>query len=366
MRFRTERFQTSMIRLSLSQTLNSFRKQSAADSTPATSMVSQYILFGALAVALPIVILFSVELWLVSTYTSALGIDRVHEQYFEGIYRYRVFGRDLYFFCYQFLHAHFKDRPYPMPRDPTTSLLSYGAFAILNGLVFGVSNLILLSLMWVKRQGFLDRDLLLYLYYTLLVALSMAVVTPYDQTAYLLLLLGVLGSRQRSIAFGCMLVGISAIAGTLNRETEFLLASFLATMAIVSPAILAKRYWIYLAVDILLSASVYVGLRVVVPNHVHVIDYITWGGIWGAEAVLVLIGVFAGATVLAMKLHRNIRPALVLLLMSSPYLLTIVLGSSFRELRISIPLVLCLVCLYLSLSRGQQSSMEKAAEASIG
>lgn len=325
-------------------------------------MLSQYVLFGALAVALPIVILFSVELWLLSNYTGALGIDRVREQYFVGIYRYRILGRDLLLLFYQVLHVHFRDRPYPMPRDPTTSLLSYSAFAISNGLYFAIGNVILLCMMWVKRQGFRDRDLLLYLFYTLVVALSMAVVTPYDQLAYLLLLVGVLGARQRSIAVGLVLVGVSAIAGTLNRETEFLLASFLATMAIVSPALLAVRYWIYLSVHLVLSGVVYVALRFLVPSQVRVIDYITLGGIWGAESVLVLILLFSGAIVLAMKLYRNIRPALILLVMCSPYLLTIVLGSSFRELRISVPVLLCLVCVYLFLSRATDTTNGNALE----
>lgn len=339
------------------QSLNSFRQKSAAVSAPKTSMLSQYVLFSGLAIALPVVILFSVELWLVSTYTSALGIGRVREQYFLGIYRYRIFGRDLYLLLYQFLHVHFRDRPYPMPRDPTTSLLSYAAFAISNGIYFAISNVILLSMMWIRKVGFRDRDLVLYLFYTLLLSLSMAVVTPYDQMAYLLLLIGVLGTRQRSLAFGLVLVGISAIAGTLNRETEFLLASFLATMAIVSPALLAARYWIYLAVDLALSVIVYVSLRLFIPNHVRVIDYVTLGGIWGPESVLVLILVFSAAIVLAMRLHRNIRPAVVLLVMSSPYLLTIVIGSSFRELRISMPVLLCLVCVYLCLSRTAEAPL---------
>lgn len=350
----------------LSQSLNSLRQKSAADSAPGTSMVPQYVLFGALAIALPIVILFSVELWLVSTYTGALGIGRVREQYFDGIYRYRILGRDLYLLLYQFLHAHFNDRPYPMPRDPTTSLLSYFAFAISNGIYFGIGNLILLSMMWVKKQGFRDRDLVLYLFYTLLVALSMAVVTPYDQTAYLLLLIGIVGSRQRSIAVGLTLIAVSAIAGTLNRETEFLLASFLATMAIVSPAIRAKRYWIYLAVDLVLSAAIYVGLRVWMPNHIRIIAYLTMGGIWGAESVLVLILLFAGAIVLAMRLHRSVWPALILLVMCSPYLATIVMGSSFRELRISIPILLCLMSVYFSLSRVAEFSTDHSATAAIG
>ena len=345
----------------LTSSLNSIRQRSAARQAPDTSLLPQYVLFAALAVALPIVILFSVQLWLVSTYTGALGIDRVREQYFEGIYRYRIFGRELYLLLFQFLHAHFSDRPYPMPRDPTTSLLSYGAFAILNSVVFAISNVILLSMIWVKRVGFRERDVVLYLFYTLLVALSMAVVTPYDQTAYLLLLIGVLGSRQKSLAVGILLVAVSAIAGSLNRETEFLLASFLATMALVSPPLRAKRFAIYLGVHLALSAIVYVLLRSLVPNHVHVIDYLTFGGIWGWESVLVLSLLFAGATVLAMRLHRNVLPALILLVMCSPYLATIVMGSSFRELRITIPIFLLLFCVYFSLSHAVDAPTDQRA-----
>jgi hypothetical protein len=329
-------------------------------------MFPQYLLFVTLAIALPIVILFSVELWMVSTYTGVFGIGRFYDQYFSGIYRYRLLGRDQYLFLYRFLQAHFNDRPYPLPRDSTASLLSYGTFAISNGLYFALSNLILLSLMWVKRRGFLDRDLVLYLYYTLLLALSMAVVTPHDQVAYLLLLIGILGARQRSIALGSALIVISAIAGTLNRETEFLLASFLATMAIVSPALLAKRYWIYLAIDIVLSSGVYAGLRLFMPGEVKVIQYVTLGGIWGPESIAVLILLFAGAVVFAMRLHRNVRPAIVLLMMSSPYLLTIFMGSSFRELRISIPIFLCLVCVYLFLSRAADVSVDEGARVAVG
>jgi hypothetical protein len=329
-------------------------------------MLPQYLLFVTLAIALPIVILLSVELWMVSTYSGILGIGRFYEYYFDGIYRYRILGRDQYLFLYRFLQAHFNDRPYPLPRDPKASLLSYSAFAISNGLYFALSNVILLSLMWVKRRGFLDRDLVLYLYYTLLLVLSMAVVTPHDQLAYLLLLIGILGARQRSIAVGSVLIVISAIAGTLNRETEFLLASFLATMAIVSPVLLAKRYWIYLAIDFVLSSAVYVGLRLLVPGKVKVIEYVTLGGIWAPESLVVLILLFAGAVVFAMKLHRNVRPAVVLLVMSSPYLLTIFIGSSFRELRISIPILLCLSCVYLFLSRAAEVSVEDSTRVVVG
>ncbi len=329
-------------------------------------MVSQYVLFGALAIALPIVIVLSVQLWMVTTYTGIIDIGRFHAQYFTGVYRYRILGRGQYLFLYQFLQAHFRDRPYPLPRDPETSLLSYAAFAISNSIYFALSNLILLSFMWVKRRGFLDRDLVFYLYYTLLLSLSMAVVTPYDQLAYLLVLIGIMGARQRSIAVGSTLIAISAIAGTLNRETEFLLASYLATLAIVSPGLIAKRYWIYLSVDIVLSIVVYVGLRLLLPGKVALIQDVTLGGIWAPESIAVLIVIFAGAIVFAMKLHHNIRPAFILFAMSLPYLATILIGSSFRELRITMPLLLCLFCVYLFLSRQPDASVDEGVSVAIG
>lgn len=329
-------------------------------------MFPQYLLFAALAVALPIVILLSVELWMLSTYTGIIGVDRFNSQYFTTIYRYRILGREQYLLFYHFLQSHFHDRPYPLPRDPSATLLTYGAFAISNGLYFTISNVILLSMMWVKRRGFLDRDLGMYLYYTFLLALSMAVVTPHDQLAYLLLLIGVVGSRQKSIAVGCVLILVSAIAGMLNRETEFLLASFLATMAIVSPASRARRYWIYLAVHIVPSILIYIGVRLLIPGKAGVIEDYTFGGVWAPESVLVLALLYAGAVVLAMRQYRNVRPALILIVMCSPYLFTIIAGSSFRELRITIPIYLCLVCLYLSLSQAQSvSGLTEGAELTV-
>ncbi|HSY68112.1 MAG TPA: hypothetical protein VK813_05700, partial [Edaphobacter sp.] len=107
-------------------------------------------------------------------------------------------------------------------------------------------------------------------------------------------------------------------------------------------------------------------LRLLVPGKVKVIEYVTLGGIWAPESLVVLILLFAGAVVFAMKLHRNVRPAVVLLVMSSPYLLTIFIGSSFRELRISIPILLCLSCVYLFLSRAAEVSVEDSTRVVVG
>ncbi|MGC9199596.1 MAG: hypothetical protein ACP5E5_11775 [Acidobacteriaceae bacterium] len=137
----------------LNRALTALRRRPAASSSPSPSMGQQYLLFIALAVALPIVIVVSVELWMVTAYTGAISIGHVTGQYYSGIYRYRILGRDQYLLLYRFLHAHFADRPYPLPRDRKAWLLSYLTFALSNGLYFALSNLALLSLLWVTGEG---------------------------------------------------------------------------------------------------------------------------------------------------------------------------------------------------------------------
>jgi hypothetical protein len=320
------------------------------------SLSSQYFLFAALATALPLAILLSVEVWMTTAYTSVLDRASFMDQYYSSVFRYRILGRDLLLHLYHFLSTHIADKPYPLPRDSSGSFLFYYAYAISNAAYFFVGNVLLLSLLWVKGKGFRDRELLLYFYYTLLLALSMAVVTPYDQLAYLLLLLGVLGARARSPVIGGVLIAISAIAGTLNRETEFLLAAFLVTMALFSSSTMAKRCWLYLGVDLGLSVCVYIGVRLMLPGRVNLIQDVTLGGKWGIESLFILAALLAVGAVFAMRLYNSARPLLVFLACCLPYLLTVLIGGIFRELRLMVPLLLLTLCIYLLLSRELQPS----------
>ncbi len=322
------------------------------------SMFSQYLLFVTLAIVLPLVIMFSVQVWMASVYTGSLDVNAFRAQYYHGVYRYRILGRDLLLGVYSVLRAHVAERPYPLPRDQSATFVFYTALVLSNGIYLGLSNLLLLSLLWVKKKGLLDRELSLYFYYTLLLAMSMAVVTPYDQLAYLLLLVGVWGTRVKSPSLGMLLVAISAIAGMFNRETEFLLASFLATIALFSPKPLAKRYGIYLAVDLVLSLSVYVGVRLMSVGDLQVIQAITFGGKWAVQSLVVLGLLLACAIVMARRLYQDVRPALVFLVFSLPYGGAVLIGGEFRELRLLVPLMLSLLCLYVFLDRSTTGSVK--------
>jgi len=331
-----------------------------------SSMLPQYLLFAALATALPLAILLSVQLWMVTAYTGGFDLSSFVSQYCHGVYRYRLLGRDLLLCLYHFLQAHVAERPYPLPRDPSGSFLLYGAFAISNGVYFAASNLLLLFFLWIRKAGLRDRELSLYFYYTLLVAMSMAVVTPYDQLAYLLLLIGILGTRSGSVVAGMSLVVISAAAGTLNRETEFLFASFLATMGLFSPRVVARRYWIYLAVDLVISVGLYVGVRIAIPGDVQVIQSMTYGGKWAPESLFVLMMLLVAGVAMAMRLYRDVRPVVVFLILSIPYLLAVLISGVFRELRLMVPILLCVLCIYTLLERTYASERSGSSDAEKG
>ncbi len=141
----------------MNQILNALRRQPEPDAPSKTSMAQQYLLFVVLAVGLPVVILLSVELWMVTTYSGAISIGHFREQYFSGIYRYRILGRDQFLVLYRFLHAHFADRPYPVVRDREAWFLSYATLASSNGLYFALSNLIYLVFLPVGQGKGLCR-----------------------------------------------------------------------------------------------------------------------------------------------------------------------------------------------------------------
>jgi hypothetical protein len=147
----------------------------------------------------------------------------------------------------------------------------------------------------------------------------------------------------------------------LNRETEFLLASLLATIAILSPKPVARRYWMYLVVDLILSIGVYVGVRLVIHGEVQVIQSMTFGGKWALESLIVVVLLLAAGVVMALRLYNHVLPGFVFLVLSLPYLLAVFIGGVFRELRLMVPVLLCLLCIYLFLGRASEDLLRSDA-----
>jgi hypothetical protein len=325
---------------------------------------SQCGLLLVLVIIVPLVATLSTSLWLRSAYTShVFHLQGFLGQYSSSVYRYRILGRELLLSTYRLLSTHLADRPFPMPTDPDATLLFYGAYVLLNSVFFFLSNLVLLLLLIDGKKRITDLHLALYFFLVLLLALSTYTVTPYDQIAYFLLLVCFLSMRFRRSWAMYLILGIAAIAGGLNRETEYLVTPALLSIAYFTAADNSKRYRYAGIFHLLVFAACYVALRLMLPGVPTVAGAITLGGKWAPPSLIVLCALFYIALNMVTREYSSRRPALVLLLLSAPYIFTILLTGELRELRLLMPLLLSLVFVYVQLAthRGATAALDVSA-----
>ncbi len=315
--------------------------------------------FLSLAAVIPLVMIVATHLWLRSAYTShVFHLQGFLDQYDSGIYRYRILGRELLLHTYGLLSSHHRDQAFPMPTDPQATLLFYGAYVLLNAVFLYLSNLLLLLFLWDRRKGISDLRLALYFFIVLIMALSTYTVTPYDQLAYVLMLACFLAMRMRSAAAMYVVLGIAAVLGALNRETQFLVTPALLTTALFAEAPEAKTWFRAGIFHLVLFALCYAGLRVFLPGAPSIAEGVTLGGKWALPSLFALGVLFYIAAGLARREYPSRKPAVVLLVLSAPYIVTILISGELRELRLLIPLLLCLVFVYNRLGDARMWSRE--------
>ncbi|MHB1021994.1 MAG: hypothetical protein ACYC46_05315 [Acidobacteriaceae bacterium] len=331
------------------------RKKRTADKTSQLlSVLRSVCMVLALMVAVPLVIAVSTQIWFRSAYTSgAFHYQGFADIYAHGIYRYRILGRDILLFLYKVASSHFHDVPFPMPRDPYGTLLFYGSYVVLNSACLFLTNFLLLLTLWDRDKGISDYRLIQYFFCMLLLAMSMVVVTPYDQLAYCFLLLTLLCIRIKRAWLRYLAIGALAVIGGLNRETQFLVTPTLLVLAIYADEKDYKRYFYGGLYHLAIFALVYVSLRIVIPGEAAISGGLTFGGKWAVESAITLGLLVMLGTILANMKCSNMRPALLLYLMSGPYVLTILVSGVLRELRLLIPILFCLFSLYAELDRFQ-------------
>jgi hypothetical protein len=318
--------------------------------TPAARQIwPQRLLFLLLATALPATIVFSCMWLMATTYTDSFNLHGFLLQYGSGIYRYRLLGRDALLWTYHALLLYVKEKPFPLPQEANAQFVFYTAFVVLNGCFFFLSNLVLLGLLWIKREGFRDAELSAYFFYTLLLTLSMAVVTPYDQMAYFFILVGLFALKTMPRIAGVVLFAASVILGALTRETEMLAGSVLATVALCGNRKRARQWWFLLALHLVLFSGVYLWLRIHLPGEINVIAQVNLGGSSRARFLTTPLYplLFAASVLLVLRMRNEMKPALVLFAMSAPYLVTILVSGIYTELRLMVPILLGLLCVYI-------------------
>lgn len=312
----------------------------------------QSTLFWALAIAIPIATVVSTQLWLRSAYSGhVFNLQGFLGQYDFGIFRYRLLGRDAMLFIYRHLLRFFHDRPFDVPYDPNATLLFYASYVLLNASCFSLSNFLLLLLLADRNRRLGDVNLATYFYLTLMQALAMAVVSPYDQLAYLFLLMGFFSMAVSRGWVAYLVLAFAAIAGALTRETQFLVTPALFSVALFAAPGRSKRFWTAGFCNLVLFSLVYCALRVFIPGPIAVTGEWTYGGKWAIESACVLAMLLFVGTSLALRIHADIRPTIALLLFSTPYILTVLTTGTLRELRLLVPVLLAQTFVYLSLAK---------------
>ncbi|HEX3940969.1 MAG TPA: hypothetical protein VHX11_05750 [Acidobacteriaceae bacterium] len=325
-------------------------------------------LFWLLVLVIPPVVILSTHVWLRTAYTSGVfDLRGFLNQYDHGIYRYRLLGRETLLFIYRHLAALRPDRHLAMPRGPDGSLLFYASYVLLDSICFSISNLLLLVLLANRKKHLPETSLATYFFLILVQALAMAVLTPYDQLAYMFLLASLLVSTQRIPWVAYLLVALAAILGTLTRETQFLVTSAMFTAALFCAGDRGRRLWKTGTLNLVVFGLVYAILRLEVPGAKDVTGGSTVGGKWAVASFLVLTLLFCISTLLAIRIHAKIGPSIVLLVLSIPYILPILASGILRELRLLVPILLAQTFVYVTLrlnseEERQEKQLRRASE----
>jgi hypothetical protein len=97
------------------------------------------------------------------------------------------------------------------------------------------------------------------------------------------------------------------------------------------------------------------------PGSATVVAGLTFGGKWPLESLVVVSALFYVGVCLVVREYAALKPFIMLLILSRPYIATILIGREIRELRLLVPLLLCLFFAYIQLasSRGQAFSHAK-------
>lgn len=159
-------------------------------------------------------------------------LEQFTQKYTQGIFRYRVLGRELTMFMHSIIYTiPFFTRPDRMMEYlHTNTMTMYHTLFIVNSLCIGISTFILsriTQLHFIQLQP-INRIVFVLLCASIIV-LTQYAITPYDCLSYSILLASVYVvfhyQHRRNIMMPVLI--LLTIAGILTRESQFIFSAFL-------------------------------------------------------------------------------------------------------------------------------------------
>lgn len=306
-----------------------------------------------LGLLLPISLNTIVYFGFISNYTRGVfSVEGFESQYYHGIYRYRVLGRELIRLTHDILDwllrwSGMLEHGVVQKIESSARLLDSQATAAFYLSYFTVNTFFLclycLAHLWLVESNVLaihrGNSNYLFLCNLLLVALSQYVVTPYDIPVYFFLILGISLILRHNARSMLLAGGIIAIGGLFRESITVLLAFTWALYTVRYGWRLHKAYLIPVALTLVYIAA-YALLRLVhgsavVVDQVLFPDNIDAQGAVGILFALVLFAFFA------LQYRRTEwRFILLFLFFALPYITAITIGGLPFEIRLFLPLLL--------------------------
>ena len=315
---------------------------------------------------LPGLLGFVVYYGFTSAYTRGVFSEEgFRTQYSGGVFRYRVLGPWLQHATHDAIEASGLELAGPRGLrrlHPRATPNFYAAYFVHNTLLVCLACSVLFLVIARSPLPAFSGDQLLFALAALM-SLTQYAVVPYDALAYLWLALAIgIAAKPPSLAGAAALAAVT-FAATLTRETAVFIPAFYFVVhrrAILSDAGLSPAR-IALVASAAAFAATYVGLRVVfgfdADLRVLLAHNLTTGrGLAG----IAFVASFAG---LALASPQQRRDCAWFLAATSPYVVSTVVLATTWEIRLWMPVILCLLVLKSGVVRSDASDGLRPADA---
>lgn len=305
--------------------------------------------FAVLGFLIPIVLSFVVYAGFNTNYTSqGLTLQGFNDQFFNGVYRYRVLGRGLLLETYELV----KNLDFPVLESSVGDPQLYSAYFYLNTLFLCLTCATLFFVLGGnKRASFSKVDLPL-LFMCSLMAIGQFVIVPYDTLSYFLLALSALMIlRNKKSVWKIIILCALVIFATLTRESAVLIVSFY--FSVNYSQILRKSKglnWTHEQVTLLVIgtcfALTYIILRFILGFSQSLFQNLTIVGnsnLLSALGLLFLIGM----VFLLLASPSRSKTSVLFTISSLPYLVPMGLIAVTWEIRLWVPFLMLLLLLVL-------------------
>ena len=313
-------------------------------------------------------LVFSGMMYIGSTTTYTWGVFNeagFHQQYDEGIYKYRVLGKESLLYFQQLIEDKklIQFSPGVIREDLNVDPAWYAAYFYNNSIYLCLACCVLFFIFkGHKDDRFLFVELPI-LGLTLLMTVTQYVVVPYDTLSYLFLLVGVYFCLNSSQGIGTiLLLALTISLAVLNRETAFLIISFYVAINYRQVLLhnplrgISSQQWVTVILSAVflityISLRLYYGFEQALYQDVQLFE---------SFRVFAIVGmIFMILIMLNLLLTSPVTSQMkAFIFTSAPYTLMIILVAMPNEMRLWIPILLPLIILKVLAQRDEWEEIQ--------